>query len=75
MNALVLMQEPGDHARNLKAGFGFNRAPEDEMKDRQTVKACRRVTLFQQGNEEENKEWTHDTAKLRATTCRDEGGR
>ena len=64
LNALVLMQEPGDHARNLKAGLGFDRAFEDEMKERPTVKVCRRDTVFQQGNEEENKECTHETAKL-----------
>ena len=77
LNALVLLQEPGEHARNLKAGLanGFDRAPEDEMKERQTVKACRRGTVFQQGNEEENKDWTHGTAKLRASTRRDEGGK
>jgi len=57
----------------VEAGLGFERAPEDEMKERQTAKACRRGTVFQQGNEEENKEWTHGTAKLRASTCRDEG--
>ena len=65
LSALVLMslQEPGEYARNLKAGLGFDRASEDEMKDRQTVKVCRRGTVFQQGNEEENKECTHETAK------------
>ena len=66
LSALVLMQEPGEcmYARNMKAGLGFDRASEDEMKDRQTVKVCRRGTVFQQGNEEENKECTHETAKL-----------
>ena len=56
LNALVLMQEPGEHAHNLKAGLGFDRALENEMKERQTVKACRRGTIFllifQQGNED-----------------------
>ena len=66
LSALVLMQEPGEcmYARNMKAGLGFDRASEDEMKERQTVKVGRRGTVFQQGNEEENKECTHETAKL-----------
>ena len=62
LRALVLMQEPPEHARNVKACLGFERAPKDEMKERQTAKACRRGTYCNSGNEEENKEWTHGTA-------------
>ena len=63
LSVLVLMQEPGEYmyARNVKAGLGlgFDRASDDELKERHTVKICRRCTAFEYmyGNEEENKDW------------------
>ena len=62
LSALILRQTPGEYAREMKAGLGFERASEDEMKERETVKAYHRGTVFQQGNEEENRESTHETA-------------
>ncbi len=46
--------EPGEYCqdeREVIAGLGFDRASEDELKDRHTVKICRRVKSFQYGKD------------------------
>ena len=49
--ALEALIEPGEYEREVKAGLGFHRASEDELKERYmymyTVKICRRGTAFQ----------------------------
>jgi hypothetical protein len=45
--ALNELMEPGEYEREVKAGLGFDRASEDELKERHTVKICRRGTAFQ----------------------------
>ncbi len=42
---------PGEYEREVKAGLGFDRASEDELKERHTVKICRRGTAFQYGKD------------------------
>ena len=57
-----------NNAREVKAGFWFDRASEGELKERHTVKICRRGTALQYGNEEENKGWIQEVR-----VSRDEG--
>ena len=45
------LMEPGEYEEEVIAGLGFDRASEDELKDRHTVKICRRGTTFQHGKD------------------------
>jgi hypothetical protein len=61
-----------DPRREVKAGFGFDRASEEELKERPTVKICRRGTAFPYGKDPGFPRAQEDELKARniLKTCR-----